>query len=70
MVRQYDVRYAYVDPVERERYGNVSFTDVNGVAAAFENDRVTVCRVDTDRLPAGDGQPSPPDCEYDPEPTE
>ncbi|MFB6151547.1 MAG: DUF2298 domain-containing protein [Haloarculaceae archaeon] len=63
-LRAFDVRYVYVGPVERERYGDPSFADL---PVAFENERVTIYRVDRERLPGGTSFRA--DCEYDPRPS-
>jgi uncharacterized membrane protein len=44
------VEYIWVGAAERDRYGSVSFAETPGVEAVFEEGRVTVYRVDQDRL--------------------
>jgi len=62
---RYDVAYVYVGPAERERYGD-DLADFRGHPAftvAFENDAVTIYRVDpaaVDALTAS-ARPAPPD---------
>jgi YYY domain-containing protein len=51
LLREYDVRYVYVGPVERERYGpELGFEGLRGLDIAFRNDAVTIYAVDRDRL--------------------
>ncbi|MFB6127606.1 MAG: DUF2298 domain-containing protein [Halolamina sp.] len=52
-LRRYDVTYVYVGPTERARYGAalVEFEQIPGIEPAFENERVTVYRVDSSELP-------------------
>ncbi|MFC6614972.1 DUF2298 domain-containing protein [Halopenitus salinus] len=53
VLREYDVRYVWVGPGERARYGeDVSIGDLRGVEIAFETDGVRIYRVDHDRLAA------------------
>ena len=54
-LRAYDVRYVWVGPRERQQYGDQlqSFEGKQGVEIAFENEAVTVWRVDQQRLPTG-----------------
>lgn len=54
LLRQYEVEYVWVGPVERERYEVVNeFDDVEGIEVAFENDAVTIYRVDRGALGTG-----------------
>ena len=47
LLREYDVRYVYVGPVERERYGEeLGFENRRGLEVAFRNDAVTIYAVD------------------------
>jgi uncharacterized membrane protein len=39
-----------VGPAERARYGSVRFDGVTGLTPVFENEAVTIYRVDSDRL--------------------
>ena len=51
LLEKYDVRYVYVGPTERGRYGDFeSFAELRGVRAAFEAGNVTVYAVDQKRL--------------------
>lgn len=53
VLREYDVRYVWVGPGERARYGeDVSIGHLRGVEVAFETDGVRIYRVDHDRLAA------------------
>jgi len=47
---RYGVRYVYVGPTERERYGDVPFARQRGVSVAFENEAVTIYAVDQSTL--------------------
>ena len=56
LLAEYDVRYVYVGPAERAKYGDVAFADVPGVTVAetfeYRGERaVTVYRVDRSALP-------------------
>jgi YYY domain-containing protein len=56
LLARYDVRYVYVGPAERSRYGDVSFGDVPGASVAetfsYRGERtVTIYRVDRSALP-------------------
>lgn len=42
----YDVDYVWVGPTERERYGDVSFEELDGVEVAYETELVTIYRVE------------------------
>ena len=58
LLAEYDVRYVYVGPAERARYGEVSFEGVSGVSVAetFSHGgerTVTIYRVDPSALPGG-----------------
>ena len=46
LLRRHDVRYVWVGPAERDRYGTVSFARVEGVRPWIETESVTVYRVD------------------------
>ncbi|GAB3319265.1 DUF2298 domain-containing protein [Haloplanus salinarum] len=50
VLERYGVDYVWVGPAERERYGEVSFTDVSGVTPVFENQAVTIYRIDSAEL--------------------
>ncbi|PSQ22554.1 hypothetical protein BRD01_09235 [Halobacteriales archaeon QS_8_65_32] len=51
LLREYDVRYIYVGPNERDRYGTeLGFDGLGGLDIAFRNDAVTIYAVDSDRL--------------------
>ncbi|MFA9517665.1 DUF2298 domain-containing protein [Halopenitus sp. H-Gu1] len=53
VLREHDVRYVWVGPAERARYGeDVSIGHLQGVEVAFETDGVRIYRVDHDRLAA------------------
>ena len=54
LLRKYDVQYVYVGPDERERYDIWSFFVLEGVSVAYENEGVTIYRVNQSRL----GMPS------------
>jgi YYY domain-containing protein len=51
-LRKHDVTYVYVGPVERETYPNadLNFAQYPGVERVFENDGVTIYRVDQSEL--------------------
>jgi hypothetical protein len=52
LLQKYDVRYVWVGPIERERYGDVTaFDEIEGVDVAYENEAVTIYAVDQGRLP-------------------
>jgi YYY domain-containing protein len=50
LLAAYDVEYIWVGAAERDRYGSVSFAESPGVEPVFEEGRVTIYRVDHDRL--------------------
>jgi uncharacterized membrane protein len=50
IIEKYDVQYVYVGPAERARYGNVSFTDEDGIHVAFQAGNVTIYEVDRSAL--------------------
>jgi len=50
VLERYGVDYVWVGPAERDRYGEVSFADVSGVTPVFENEAVTIYRVETAEL--------------------
>jgi uncharacterized membrane protein len=54
VLREHDVRYVYVGPNERERYGDAirDFGRRDALSVAFENDAVTVYAVDRSALEA------------------
>jgi YYY domain-containing protein len=53
LLREHEVRYVYVGPVERERYDVREFAAHEGVSVAFRAPDATVYRVDRDRLETG-----------------
>jgi YYY domain-containing protein len=57
ILEKYDVRYIYVGPVERETYPNadLNFAQYPGIKPVFENDGVTIYRVNRSEL-SGDGR--------------
>ncbi|WP_117592152.1 DUF2298 domain-containing protein [Haloprofundus halophilus] len=55
VLREYDVRYVWVGPAERERYGETSVGDVSGVSVAYRTETVTIYEVDRDELPGSGG---------------
>ncbi|MFB6196552.1 MAG: DUF2298 domain-containing protein [Haloplanus sp.] len=50
VIRTYGVDYVWVGPAERARYGSVEFGGVTGLTPVFENEVVTIYRVDEERL--------------------
>ena len=52
LLQRYNVEYVYVGPGEREEYGTdeVDFSQYPGISVAFENERVTIYRVDRSSL--------------------
>ncbi|MDS0277082.1 DUF2298 domain-containing protein [Halomicroarcula sp. S1AR25-4] len=50
LLRQYDVRYVYVGPAERARYGEITVDHVSGVTAVKRTDGVVVYRVHQKQL--------------------
>ena len=51
LLERYDVKYVWVGPLERERYGDVTaFGEIEGLDVAYENEAVTVYEVDQERL--------------------
>ncbi|WP_256684677.1 DUF2298 domain-containing protein [Halococcus qingdaonensis] len=53
LLERYDVRYVYVGPTERDRYGDIRpFSELQGVSVAFQEDNVTIYAVDQERLEA------------------
>ncbi|AZH25091.1 DUF2298 domain-containing protein [Haloplanus aerogenes] len=46
VLERYDVEYVWVGPAERARYGSVTFDGVDGLTAVFQNEAVTIYRVD------------------------
>ena len=62
VIDEYDVRYIYVGPPERERYGDVqNYARQPNVSVAFENDAVTIYAVD----PGFVCEPEDTDCASD-----
>ncbi|CCQ37232.1 DUF2298 family protein [Natronomonas moolapensis 8.8.11] len=49
-LERYDVRYVYVGPGERDRYGELRSFERPAFRVAFENEAVTIYRVDRDAL--------------------
>ncbi|AKH97304.1 DUF2298 domain-containing protein [Halanaeroarchaeum sulfurireducens] len=52
LLDRYDVTYMYVGPVERERYERHSYGDEPGISVAYEDEWVTIYRVDESELTA------------------
>ena len=54
-LRRHDISYIYVGPVERDDYGSKlrAFGERPGLTTAFENDAVTIYRVNHSALPEG-----------------
>ncbi|WP_251344094.1 DUF2298 domain-containing protein [Haloplanus halophilus] len=50
VLERYGVDYVWVGPAERARYGDVTFAGVSGLTPVFENEAVTVYRVDEGEL--------------------
>jgi len=50
ILRKYDVRYIYVGPEERKRYGAVPFGGEPGISVAYHNDVVTIYAVNQTAL--------------------
>lgn len=50
LLREYDVRYVYVGPAERERYGEITTDRADGVTIAMQTEGVTIYRVHPERL--------------------
>jgi len=50
VIERYDVEYVWVGPAERARYESVTFAGVEGLTPVFENEAVTIYRVDEDEL--------------------
>jgi len=55
LLARYDVRYVYVGPAERKRYGEITIHDHDSVSIAREWDRVTIYAVDQGGLPETGG---------------
>ncbi len=55
VLRQHDVTYVYVGPTENDTYGTTlrDFDGKRGLSTAFENERVTIYRVNHTALPEG-----------------
>ena len=52
LLDEYDVRYVYVGPNEREAYGPTAFDELQGITVAKQWDEVTIYRVSQQRLAA------------------
>ncbi|WP_276247903.1 DUF2298 domain-containing protein [Haladaptatus sp. YSMS36] len=52
ILEQYDVRYIYVGPQEREAYDPGDFSRLSGVSVAYESSHVTIYEVDQNQLAA------------------
>ena len=52
LLAEYDVRYVWVGPTERARYGEVSFADTPGVDPVHRSGAITIYRVDQSALSA------------------
>ena len=50
VLEAYGVDYVWVGPAERARYGSVTFDGLEGVTVAFENEAVTIYRVEEPRV--------------------
>jgi YYY domain-containing protein len=50
VIERYGVDYVWVGPAERARYGSVDFAGVSGLTPVFENEAVTIYRVDDPRV--------------------
>jgi len=50
VLERYDVEYVWVGPAERARYGSVTFEGVDGLTPVFQNEAVTIYRVDEEEL--------------------
>ncbi|MBX0293855.1 DUF2298 domain-containing protein [Haloarcula nitratireducens] len=50
LLREYDVRYVYVGPAERARYGEITIGQVSGVTEAKRAGDVVIYRVDPKRI--------------------
>jgi YYY domain-containing protein len=50
VLERYDIEYVWVGPAERARYGSVTFAGVEGLTPVFENEAVTIYRVDEEEL--------------------
>jgi YYY domain-containing protein len=50
VLERYDVEYVWVGPAERDRYGSVTFAGVEGLTPVFQNEAVTIYRVDEEEL--------------------
>jgi uncharacterized membrane protein len=62
-LRRHDIDYIYVGPTERDDYGSKlrAFGERPGLTTAFENDAVTIYRVNHSALPEGTWVDSNPD---------
>ncbi|SER27656.1 DUF2298 domain-containing protein [Natrinema salaciae] len=54
LLEKYDVEYIYVGPEERERYDVVEFERRPGISTAYEDDHVTIYKVDRESLVDGE----------------
>ena len=54
VIERYDVAYVWVGPAERARYESVTFEGVDGLTPVFQNEAVTIYRVDEDELGVAD----------------
>jgi len=50
VLERYGVEYVWVGPAERARYGSVTFAGVEGLTPVFQNEAVTIYRVDDPRV--------------------
>jgi len=50
VLERYGVEYVWVGPAERARYGSVTFAGVEGLTPVFQNEAVTIYRVDRTEL--------------------
>jgi YYY domain-containing protein len=50
VLERYGVEYVWVGPAERARYGSVTFAGVEGLTPVFQNEAVTIYRVDGPRV--------------------
>jgi len=54
LLDEYDVRYIYVGPAERAKYGQISVEQVQGVEPIHRSGRVTIYQVDDQQLRTND----------------
>lgn len=50
LLEKYDVEYIYVGPIERERYDTRAYEAEPGISVAYQDDHVTIYRVDSTDL--------------------